>query len=395
MQLWRALDAGRRARLFAFMRELDAAADHFFAKGREDANRIPVGAALFDEVLRGAACFELVTALRRAETVEAAAELAAPAVRLWVEKHNARSKDINWKRWTEAGQDELARLVQRAKEIAMTAVLPEYNDPETLYLIDLSGFVIKYWHVTPSIAARQFAGALDKWIGLRGPARVAIAEDNEFPTFRHELWQNYKGTRTKLSMADKASRLAELRKASEIAQDVHGVKCLWAKGFEADDVIATLAQWGAEEGLTVVILAFDKDFMQLVGPRVMLWDGKGIPSGMEAVKEKFGVSPAQIVDYLTIVGDTSDNVPGIHGIGEKGATELLNRFGRLDVALHEANAEGPDRGANHPFFLSKPKVWAKLVGAQAEADRARKLVTLRRDVPLDIESLDDLALAPA
>jgi len=271
--------------------------------------------------------------------------------------------------------------------------LPEFNDPESFYIIDLSCWVHRFWHAAPSYAARNFAGMLEKIINLQGPARLAIAEDNAWPTFRHELLQEYKANRaSKQTNDERISKLEQLNKADAFAEDVYGVRRLWAKGFEADDVVATLATWGAEEGLKVVIVATDKDFMQLVRPGVVMWDGKGPALGIEHVQEKLGVSPVQVTDYLAIVGDKTDNLGGIRGIGEKGAQEILARFGRLDVALHVANEQGPETGANHPFFVSRPKLWAKLVASQPQVDLMRKLVRLVRDVPLPIESLDELAL---
>jgi DNA polymerase-1 len=276
-------------------------------------------------------------------------------------------------------------------------VIPDYADPNALYIVDLSAFVHRFWHVGPNFAARNFAGMIGKLVGTRGPARMVLAEDTVFPTFRHDLMAGkgagYKGTRPEVSMAERASKLEQLRLGAEYVAQAHGMMRLWAKGFEADDVIATLAQWGLEEGLRVVVLGFDKDLMQLVGPSCCLWDGKGAPLGPVEVQAKLGVTPAQIVDYLSIVGDTTDNVAGIRGIGEVGARQILERFGRLDVALHEANAEGPDRGANHPFFKGKPSLWAKLVGSKAEADFARRLILLRKDVPLPILSLDELGVS--
>lgn len=110
------LDEARRERLFALMREFDARSDALMVKGREDAYSIPVGAALFDYTLEGAAYLELVTALRRAPSLEAAQEQASNALRLWVTKHNARRKDINWQRWGESGQDKLHYLLTRVRD---------------------------------------------------------------------------------------------------------------------------------------------------------------------------------------------------------------------------------------------------------------------------------------
>lgn len=133
---WSLLAEPARERLFAFMRFLDAEADGYFAKGREDANTIPVGAGLFDETIRGAARLEFVMALRDTvrfgnrwthaeKSLDAAYLKASAALRLWVEKHNARRKDINWQRWSEFGQDELRYLVISAKREILGTGLDE------------------------------------------------------------------------------------------------------------------------------------------------------------------------------------------------------------------------------------------------------------------------------
>ena len=278
-------------------------------------------------------------------------------------------------------------------------MIPDYAAPNALYIVDLSAFVHRVWHVGSNFAARNFAQMIGKLVGTRGPTRMVLAEDTMFPTFRHDLMAGhgagYKGTRPEVSAAERSSKLEQLRLGAEYVEKAHGMMRLWAKGFEADDVIATLAQWGLEEGLHVVVLGFDKDLLQLVGPSCVLWDETGAQPGPAEVHEKFGVTPAQIVDYLAIVGDKTDNVTGIRGVGEVGARQILERFGRLDVAIHEANETGPDRGANHPFFAGKPALWAKLVASKPAADFARSLVRLRRDVPLPILSLDELTLSAA
>lgn len=114
--LWKSLDDNRRERLFDIMRDLSDAALDYFNRGREDSFAIPVGAAFFDDVLKGAAREELVSALRIAPTLEIAEQKASEALRVWVCKHNARRpNDVNWQRWIEAGQDELQRLVERVR----------------------------------------------------------------------------------------------------------------------------------------------------------------------------------------------------------------------------------------------------------------------------------------
>lgn len=274
---------------------------------------------------------------------------------------------------------------------AMTS-LPEFNDPDTLFVVDVSGFVMRYWHAQPGFAGRSFVSRLEKIIALRSPARVALAEDNVWPTFRHELRPDYKaGRRERETGAERASRLEQLRIGGELAEDLLGVRRFSVQGFEGDDIIATLATTALEDGLKTVILGFDKDFMQLVSPGVMLWDGTAPPIGAAGVFEKLGVEPRQVVDFMALVGD-KDEVPGIAGIGPVAAKEILDAFPSLDGALSEADALGPGRGGAHPFFERKPKLWAKLVGARSEVERGRKLARLRRDVPLGLDSLDELKL---
>jgi DNA polymerase-1 len=272
--------------------------------------------------------------------------------------------------------------------------LPDFNDPRTLYVVDLSALVHRFWHIGPAFAARNFLTLMQKMIALRGPARLAIAEDNVWPTFRHELRADYKAKRKKHeSGADRASKLEQLRIAGEMAEDMLGARRFNVQGFEGDDVIASLASWGVEEGLKVVLIAVDKDIMQLVSRHVVMWDGKanGFAVGPAQVFEKLGVEPNQVVDYLAMVGD-KDEVPGLPGIGPVGAKDILHAFTTLDRALDEAHAEGPARGANHPFFERRPKLWAKLVGSRKDAALAQKLARLRHDVPLGIASIDDLLL---
>lgn len=269
------------------------------------------------------------------------------------------------------------------------SALPAYGDPNALYVLDLSGFVHRFWHVGPNFAARNFAAMLGKFMESRGPARVALAEDTAWPTFRDEIATDYKANR-KRTAAERTSQLEQIRIAGELAEDVHGIRRFWQRGFEGDDVLATLATWGAEEGLRVVAMAMDKDMTQLVSKSTVMWDGKGQPMGPPEVEAKFGVRPDQMVDYLAMVGDTSDHVAGIKGIGPVGAVKVLKYFGTLDAALDEAHAEGPGRGANASFFIGHEKLWAKLVGSRATAKRAKTLVRLRTDVPLSIKSLDEL-----
>ncbi len=233
-------------------------------------------------------------------------------------------------------------------------------------------------------AAWGVANFLLRLVEKHRPAYVGWVHDAG-TSFRHERYPEYKATREKLDEElqqdfDRAvSRIEALLRAFR-------VPLVAVDGYEADDVIATLAERGAAAGLDVVIVSGDKDFYQLIGPKVSLLNpGRGGPAAVEEqfvsetnAHERLGVAPAQTVDYLALVGDSADNVPGVRGVGEKTAQKLLAQFGSLDAIL------------DHAGDLTSKRVRDAL---QTDAERARlsrELVTLRRDVPANVP-LDALA----
>jgi len=203
-------------------------------------------------------------------------------------------------------------------------------------------------------------------------------------SFRHETYPEYKATREKLTEELQQDFDRSVERIAQILE-AFGVPVVGVDGYEADDVIGTLAAAAVAQGLDVVIVSGDKDFYQLIGPGVALLNpGRGGPAAVEEhwvdqsnASERLGVPPERVVDYLALVGDSSDNVPGVKGVGEKTALELLTAFGGLDAIL--ANAERiPGKRAR------------EAVQQQADLARlSRELVTIRRDVPvaLDLESL--------
>ncbi len=208
-------------------------------------------------------------------------------------------------------------------------------------------------------------------------------------SFRHREYPAYKATREKLSeelqqdFNRSVERIVELLAAFRVP--VFGLE-----GFEADDVIGTLAVAAASQGLQSVIVSGDKDFYQLIGPGVALLNpGRGGPAAVEETwvdernaAERFGIAPAQVVDYLALVGDSSDNVPGVKGVGEKTAVELLRTYGTLDAILAHA-AELPGKRAREA-----------LLAHTDDALLSRRLVTIRRDAPVRLE-LDALRVSAA
>ena len=205
------------------------------------------------------------------------------------------------------------------------------------------------------------------------PEYLVVAMDSKGKTFRHELYGEYKANRDKTP----EDLHAQIPVISSFLDSMH-IKRFERTGMEADDIIATIAGKATSEGLCTVMVTGDKDLLQLVSSDVLALrpPRKGEKEyrlcGPDEVREIFGVSPEQIVDYLTILGDTSDNVPGIDGIGEKGAVKLLLEHGSLDKAYED--------------IASLPKgTAAKLEAARDHIELSRTLVTLRDDVFDDSE----------
>ncbi|MEI6387000.1 MAG: 5'-3' exonuclease H3TH domain-containing protein, partial [Spirochaetota bacterium] len=212
------------------------------------------------------------------------------------------------------------------------------------------------------------------------PGAIAAVFDPRGPTFRHELYAEYKATRQKTP--------EELHAAVPIVEEILkalGIPTLVAEGFEADDVIATLAARARAEGRECWVVSGDKDLLQLVGGSVRaLRPGNNFAYasyGPEEVRAEWGVEPQRILDYLTLTGDSSDNIPGVRGIGDKTAVKLLSQFSTIDTIYeHISEVE--------PASLRK-----KLEEGRESAILSRKLVTLVYDVPLSLSSLAELEIS--
>ncbi|MEW6719958.1 MAG: DNA polymerase I [Thermodesulfobacteriota bacterium] len=255
----------------------------------------------------------------------------------------------------------------------------------TLYLIDGHNVLYRTFYGVPRLTAPDgtptnvvlgVARILLKILRTEEPAGVAAIFDSREPTPRHALFPEYKATRLKVP----EDLLAQIPLVDELI-DALGVRRVAMPGVEADDIIGTLSRKAEEEGMDVVIVSSDKDMYQLVSKRVKVRDGlKGNEVGEEQVVETFGVPPDRVADLLALAGDPSDNVPGVAGIGEKTASELIREFGSLDAVLS---------GTERLKGARKEKI-AK--GADA-ARLSMKLVTIDRGVPLR-EKVSALAPAP-
>lgn len=254
-----------------------------------------------------------------------------------------------------------------------------------LFLIDGSSQMYRAYHAfrgkglsnqegQTTHAVLVFVSMLRNLIAQHRPDHIAASFDLSGPTFRDEIVTDYKATREAMP-DDLAEQIGWVHEACEAL----GVPVLTAEGYEADDIIGTLALRADAAGFEVAVVSPDKDFAQLVRPGIRIYDPRDDGTWMDevGVVAKFGVQPSQIIDMLALMGDNSDNVKGVPGIGKKGAVDLLVAHGSLDALLEKA-AELPQK-----------KYREALVNHRADALQSRQLVTIHTDVPLaqDLESL--------
>ncbi|MFA4973508.1 MAG: DNA polymerase I [bacterium] len=249
--------------------------------------------------------------------------------------------------------------------------------PKTLFLIDGANYVFRAYYAIRSLATSKgqptnalygFTNMLLKLMREHGPDYVAICFDTAEPTFRDELYVEYKANRE----APPDDLVRQFPYVEPIV-DALAIPAVKKPGFEADDLIGTLARRFASSDLNVVIVSGDKDLMQLVGPNVRILDEmKELWIGEEEVKGRFGVSPGRVVDVLSLAGDASDNVPGVPGIGAKTASKLIAQYGSLDEVLAQADRiDG--------------KVGKAIAEHTKEALLSRQLVTIDTDVELKLD----------
>ena len=228
---------------------------------------------------------------------------------------------------------------------------------------------------TPVNAVFGFIKMLMKVIEDMDAEYVAVILDKGRRTFRNEIYPDYKANRPP-PPDELIPQFALVREATRALN----VICLEMEAFEADDLIATYARRAREAGKEVTIVSSDKDLMQLVGPGVVMWDAmKNRTIGPDQVVEKFGVGPDKVVDVQALAGDSSDNVPGVAGIGVKTAALLINEYGDLDSVLARAGE------------IKQPKRRQALLDESKMARVSRRLVTLRDDVPIE-DPLDTFAV---
>jgi DNA polymerase-1 len=254
--------------------------------------------------------------------------------------------------------------------------------PDHVFLIDGSGFIFRAFHAlppmtrpdgTPVNAVYGFTRMLMKLVEDTDAEYVAVIFDRARKTFRNDIYPDYKAHRP-----DPPDELIPQFPLVREAAEALNVAQVEMDGFEADDLIATYARRARESGHEVTIVSSDKDLMQLVGDRVVMFDAvKDRRIGVEQVKEKFGVGPDKVIDVQALAGDSTDNVPGIPGIGVKTAAQLIQEYGDLDTLLDRAGE------------IKQPKRREALIEKAESARISRRLVTLKDDVPVprDLEEL--------
>lgn len=229
-------------------------------------------------------------------------------------------------------------------------MLPEtvLSTRPTLYLIDGSAYVYRAFFALPALnnsrglqtnAVYGFTTTLLKIIREHQPHGLAVVFDEPGPTLRHEAYQAYKAQRPPMP----EGMSAQIPYIHRVV-DALNIPVVRQAGYEADDLIGTLAVQAERGGFDVVIVTGDKDMFQLVTPHVRIYDPvKSKWIGEVECRERFGVEPARVVEVMGLMGDSTDNIPGVKGIGEKTATKLIAQFGTIDELLRRVEEVTPAR----------------------------------------------------
>ncbi|MCB9978476.1 MAG: DNA polymerase I [Rhodospirillales bacterium] len=252
-------------------------------------------------------------------------------------------------------------------------ILPQ----ETLYLIDGSGFIFRAYHAMPPLTAPDgtpvgavlgFSNMLVKLLNDFQARHIAVVFDAARRNFRYDIYPEYKANRAE-TPEDLIPQFPLIREATQ----AFSVPAVEQEGFEADDLIAAYALKARSEGYEVVIVGSDKDLYQLIREGVTMYDPmKSAFVGLADVVEKFGVAPERVIDVQALAGDSTDNIPGVPGIGVKTAAQLIGEYGSLDALLERAGE------------IKQPKRREALILHADAARLSRRLVTLDENAPLPV-----------
>jgi len=259
---------------------------------------------------------------------------------------------------------------------------------KTLYLVDGSSYLFRAYHAmgdlrnsdgVPTGAAFNFINMLNRLLEEDDPEHIAVVFDPEGPTFRKEMYDAYKANRD-----ETPEDLVEQIPYVFDVLDAMGVPRISVAGYEADDVIATLATEGREDGFDVILVSSDKDLTQLLDDGITMYDTmRDRTMDVSYVRDRYGVrEPGQMVDYLAMVGDSSDNIPGISGIGKKSAAKLLQAFDTMEEALES------------PEDIESTRIRNAISDVEEDAQTFKDLIRLRTEVPVETEPNDLTADEP-
>ena len=269
------------------------------------------------------------------------------------------------------------------------AVERKVDETSHVYLIDGSGYIFRAYHALPPLtrsdgtpvgAVQGFCNMLWKLLeDLKGedePSHLAVIFDYSGKSFRNDIYPDYKAHRPP-APEDLVPQFPLIRDATR----AFGTPCIEMEGFEADDLIATYARQAEAKGAKVTIVSSDKDLMQLVGDKVTMFDTmKNRRIDPDGVVEKFGVGPDKVIEVQSLMGDSTDNVPGVPGIGPKTASQLIEEYGDLETLLSRAEE------------IKQTKRRENLIEFADKARISKELVTLKTDVPVT-EQLDAFGTA--
>ncbi|RLB27392.1 MAG: DNA polymerase I, partial [Deltaproteobacteria bacterium] len=257
---------------------------------------------------------------------------------------------------------------------------------KTVYLVDGNSYIHRAYHAIrglsnskglPTNAIFGFTKMLIKLLDDKSPDYVAVVFDAKGPTFRHEIFEDYKANRPPMP-EDMAVQIPYIK---EVVAGLN-VKPLEKEGYEADDIIGTIAMLAKNQGLNVVIVSGDKDFRQTLSENTAMWDPMSEKLiDYDTIKQDYGIEPEQIIEVMALSGDSADNIPGIPGVGEKTAINLIQQFHSIENLF-----ENTDK-------VTKASVKNKLEQFKEQGLLSKKLVTINNAVPIDVR-IDDMRLGP-
>lgn len=256
---------------------------------------------------------------------------------------------------------------------------PRMSKEKTIYLIDGSAYIYRAYHAIrglsnskgfPTNAVFGFTRILIKLMQEHKPVYAVMLFDAKGPTFRHEIFKEYKANRP--PMPDDLS--VQLPYIKEVTRGFN-IPMLEMEGYEADDLVGTLARLAQDAGFSVVMVTGDKDFTQLVTEHAIIWDPmKEKTIDADTIRKEYGVDPGQMIDVLGLAGDSSDNIPGVPGIGPKTAVSLIKSFGSIHTLYEKIDT------------ITRKKQRENLEKYKDQALLSRKLITIHTDAPVDFSA---------